>query len=101
MLNHAVRPLLRVALLSVLFGAVPPAPMPVVRATADRAAAVAGPPVVPAQAAAPSAPLVAPASTAVPHPEPPPPSLPAHPPWAQASRWRPLRRPLEKPAALP
>ena len=80
MLHHAVRPLLRVTLLSVLLGAVPSAPMPVVRATADRAAAVAGPPVVPAQAAAPSAPLVAPASTAVPHPEPPPPSLPAHAP---------------------
>jgi hypothetical protein len=78
MLHHAVRPLLRVALLSVLFGAVPPAQVPVVRATSHTPSAVAGPPV--AAAVAPVAPLVAPASTPVPHPEPPPPSLPAQAP---------------------
>src|SRR3954470_9266910 len=78
MLHRVVRPLLRVALLSVLFSTVPAAPVPVVRATAHQPAAVWGPPVAAAQAAAPSTPLVAPVTPPVPHPEPPPPSLPAH-----------------------
>jgi len=86
MLHHAVRPLLRLTLLSVLLGAMPPAPLPLARATADRPAAVAGPPVAATRtASAPSASSAAPDSTPVPHPEPPPPSMPARAPIAPAA----------------
>jgi hypothetical protein len=78
MFHHVVRPLLRVALLSVLLGAVPPAPVPVVHATSHTPLAVFGPPLAPASVAAAAMPLAAPISTTVPHPEPPPPSIPAH-----------------------
>jgi hypothetical protein len=77
MFHHVVRPLLRVALLSVLLGAVPPAPVPVVRATSQTTSAILGPPLAAAPTAAAAVPLAAPTSTTVPHPEPPPPSLPA------------------------
>ena len=55
MLHRIVRPLLRVALLSVLLGAVPPAPMPVVRTVGPQyaaARAVAAPAAVTPQAVA-------------------------------------------------
>lgn len=77
MLHRVVRPLLRVALLSVLLGAVPSAPVPVVRATSHTTSTIMGPPVADSLAAAPVAPSALPVSTSVPHPEPPPPSIPA------------------------
>src|SRR6266540_2751705 len=76
MWHHRVRALLRLVVLSLLLGLIPPAAMPQAQA---HTAAIAGPPAANAAPAA-TTQATAPkpiASTPAPHPEPPPPSLPA------------------------
>ncbi len=81
MWHDRVRALLRLVVLSLLLGLIPPAATPQAQA---RSTAIAGPPAAnaaPAAAAQPTPPKPV-ASTPVPHPEPPPPSIPAKAPTA-------------------
>jgi hypothetical protein len=85
MWHHRVRALLRLVVLSLLIGLIPPAATPQAQA---HSAAIAGPPAANASTLTATAQATPPkqiASTPVPHPEPPPPSIPAKAPIAPAS----------------